>query len=170
MTDLQFCRLLLVYLFFMLVRFPTLLSGINASLGFVFIDLAVKCFMCALKNSVQKQFRGTTLLKDKAVGSVSQSSDCCYVGASDCCLHSSPLLWLLRKMTFGKVNEMGQFIREAEPEPDVKKSKGTMLSLFYLSHYSLCIFALTLSHFISRFVYSAHGYKPHVVAAFFHSP
>lgn len=28
-------------------------------------------------------------------------------------------------MTFGKVNEMGQFIREAEPEPDVKKSKGT---------------------------------------------
>lgn len=29
-----------------------------------------------------------------------------------------------RKMTFGKVNEMGQFIREAEPEPDVKKSKG----------------------------------------------
>uniref|UniRef100_A0A3B4AYS6 RGS domain-containing protein n=1 Tax=Periophthalmus magnuspinnatus TaxID=409849 RepID=A0A3B4AYS6_9GOBI len=28
------------------------------------------------------------------------------------------------KMTFGKVNELGQFIREAEPEPDVKKSKG----------------------------------------------
>lgn len=27
-------------------------------------------------------------------------------------------------MTFGKVNELGQFIREAEPEPDVKKSKG----------------------------------------------
>uniref|UniRef100_A0A8C9Z5B2 A-kinase anchoring protein 10 n=1 Tax=Sander lucioperca TaxID=283035 RepID=A0A8C9Z5B2_SANLU len=31
-------------------------------------------------------------------------------------------------MTFGKVNEMGQFIREAEPEPDVKKSKGSMFS------------------------------------------
>jgi len=30
----------------------------------------------------------------------------------------------LRRMTFGKVNELGQFIREAEPEPDVKKSKG----------------------------------------------
>lgn len=29
-----------------------------------------------------------------------------------------------RRMTFGKVNELGQFIREAEPEPDVKKSKG----------------------------------------------
>uniref|UniRef100_A0A4W5N548 A-kinase anchoring protein 10 n=1 Tax=Hucho hucho TaxID=62062 RepID=A0A4W5N548_9TELE len=33
------------------------------------------------------------------------------------------------RMTFGKVNELGQFIREAEPEPDVKKSKGSMLSL-----------------------------------------
>ncbi|XP_031166883.1 A-kinase anchor protein 10, mitochondrial isoform X1 [Sander lucioperca] len=32
------------------------------------------------------------------------------------------------RMTFGKVNEMGQFIREAEPEPDVKKSKGSMFS------------------------------------------
>ncbi|XP_062844561.1 A-kinase anchor protein 10, mitochondrial isoform X2 [Trichomycterus rosablanca] len=31
-------------------------------------------------------------------------------------------------MTFGKVNELGQFIREAEPEPDVKKSKGSMFS------------------------------------------
>lgn len=31
---------------------------------------------------------------------------------------------LCRKMTFGKVNELGQFIGEAEPEPDVKKSKG----------------------------------------------
>ncbi|KAM8899946.1 A-kinase anchor protein 10, mitochondrial isoform 2-T2 [Spinachia spinachia] len=31
-------------------------------------------------------------------------------------------------MTFGKVNEMGQFIREAEPEPDVKKSKGSIFS------------------------------------------
>uniref|UniRef100_A0A3B4H498 A-kinase anchoring protein 10 n=1 Tax=Pundamilia nyererei TaxID=303518 RepID=A0A3B4H498_9CICH len=28
------------------------------------------------------------------------------------------------RMTFGKVNELGQFIREAEPEPDVKKSKS----------------------------------------------
>ncbi|XP_071186101.1 A-kinase anchor protein 10, mitochondrial-like isoform X3 [Salvelinus alpinus] len=28
------------------------------------------------------------------------------------------------RMTFGKVNELGQFIREAEPEPDVKKSKA----------------------------------------------
>ncbi|XP_031599431.1 A-kinase anchor protein 10, mitochondrial [Oreochromis aureus] len=32
------------------------------------------------------------------------------------------------KMTFGKVNELGQFIREAEPEPDVKKSKGSIFS------------------------------------------
>ncbi|XP_047665442.1 A-kinase anchor protein 10, mitochondrial isoform X2 [Tachysurus fulvidraco] len=32
------------------------------------------------------------------------------------------------RMTFGKVNELGQFIREAEPEPDVKKSKGSMFS------------------------------------------
>lgn len=32
------------------------------------------------------------------------------------------------KMTFGRVNELGQFIREAEPEPDVKKSKGSMFS------------------------------------------
>ncbi|XP_054611007.1 A-kinase anchor protein 10, mitochondrial isoform X2 [Dunckerocampus dactyliophorus] len=31
-------------------------------------------------------------------------------------------------MTFGRVNELGQFIREAEPEPDVKKSKGSMFS------------------------------------------
>uniref|UniRef100_A0A672KB40 A-kinase anchoring protein 10 n=1 Tax=Sinocyclocheilus grahami TaxID=75366 RepID=A0A672KB40_SINGR len=30
------------------------------------------------------------------------------------------------RMTFGKVNELGQFIREAEPEPDVKKSKDGM--------------------------------------------
>ena len=35
--------------------------------------------------------------------------------------------FLLRRMTFGKVNELGQFIREAEPEPDVKKSKGMIL-------------------------------------------
>ncbi|XP_064208361.1 A-kinase anchor protein 10, mitochondrial isoform X3 [Anguilla rostrata] len=33
------------------------------------------------------------------------------------------------RMTFGKVNELGQFIREAEPEPDVKKSKGSIFSL-----------------------------------------
>uniref|UniRef100_A0A3B4H841 A-kinase anchoring protein 10 n=1 Tax=Pundamilia nyererei TaxID=303518 RepID=A0A3B4H841_9CICH len=32
------------------------------------------------------------------------------------------------RMTFGKVNELGQFIREAEPEPDVKKSKGSIFS------------------------------------------
>ncbi|XP_061904160.1 A-kinase anchor protein 10, mitochondrial isoform X1 [Entelurus aequoreus] len=32
------------------------------------------------------------------------------------------------RMTFGRVNELGQFIREAEPEPDVKKSKGSMFS------------------------------------------
>lgn len=32
------------------------------------------------------------------------------------------------RMTFGKVNELGQFVREAEPEPDVKKSKGSMFS------------------------------------------
>nr|XP_057942899.1 A-kinase anchor protein 10, mitochondrial isoform X2 [Doryrhamphus excisus] len=31
-------------------------------------------------------------------------------------------------MTFGRVNELGQFIREAEPEPDMKKSKGSMFS------------------------------------------
>ncbi|KAF5911922.1 hypothetical protein HPG69_015900 [Diceros bicornis minor] len=28
------------------------------------------------------------------------------------------------KMTFGRVSDLGQFIRESEPEPDVKKSKG----------------------------------------------
>ncbi|CAH2219666.1 A-kinase anchor 10, mitochondrial isoform X1 [Pelobates cultripes] len=32
------------------------------------------------------------------------------------------------KMTFGTVSDLGQFIREAEPEPDVKKSKGSMFS------------------------------------------
>uniref|UniRef100_UPI00398E9E26 A-kinase anchor protein 10, mitochondrial isoform X2 n=2 Tax=Pristiophorus japonicus TaxID=55135 RepID=UPI00398E9E26 len=32
------------------------------------------------------------------------------------------------RMTFGKINELGQFIRESEPEPDVKKSKGSMFS------------------------------------------
>lgn len=40
------------------------------------------------------------------------------------------LLCLYRKMTFGKVNELGQFIRESEPEPDAKKSKGAVV----LSH------------------------------------
>lgn len=34
------------------------------------------------------------------------------------------LLFILRKMTFGRVSDLGQFIRESEPEPDVKKSKG----------------------------------------------
>lgn len=37
------------------------------------------------------------------------------------------LLCLYRKMTFGKVNELGQFIRESEPEPDAKKSKGAVV-------------------------------------------
>lgn len=71
-------------------------------------------------------------------------------------------------MTFGKVNELGQFIREAEPEPDVKKSKGMIhshlslsLSLCYLarlslSHYFLCphsvIFDLT--SLCSEYIYS----------------
>ncbi|XP_018104308.1 A-kinase anchor protein 10, mitochondrial isoform X2 [Xenopus laevis] len=32
------------------------------------------------------------------------------------------------KMSFGTVSDLGQFIREAEPEPDVKKSKGSMFS------------------------------------------
>lgn len=32
------------------------------------------------------------------------------------------------KMTFGTVSDLGQFIRESEPEPDVKKSKGSMFS------------------------------------------
>ncbi|KAM9253783.1 A-kinase anchor protein 10, mitochondrial [Dugong dugon] len=32
------------------------------------------------------------------------------------------------KMTFGRVSDLGKFIRESEPEPDVKKSKGSMFS------------------------------------------
>eukprot|EP00069_Balaena_mysticetus_P008792 bmy_19854T0 len=32
------------------------------------------------------------------------------------------------KMTFGRVSDLGQFIRESEPEPDIKKSKGSMFS------------------------------------------
>ncbi|XP_044286169.1 A-kinase anchor protein 10, mitochondrial isoform X1 [Varanus komodoensis] len=32
------------------------------------------------------------------------------------------------KMTFGRVSDLGQFIRESEPEPDVKKSRGSMFS------------------------------------------
>ena len=59
-------------------------------------------------------------------------------------------------MTFGKVNEMGQFIREAEPEPDVKKSKGVTdwLSLLSTCQPLLCPFIsseslLSLSHSIS---------------------
>ncbi|XP_060115267.1 A-kinase anchor protein 10, mitochondrial [Heteronotia binoei] len=32
------------------------------------------------------------------------------------------------KMSFGRVSNLGQFIRESEPEPDVKKSKGSMFS------------------------------------------
>lgn len=40
---------------------------------------------------------------------------------------------LFRKMTFGRVSDLGQFIRESEPEPDVKKSKG-LLSVSVNSH------------------------------------
>ncbi|KAM3854796.1 A-kinase anchor protein 10, mitochondrial isoform 4-T4 [Vipera latastei] len=32
------------------------------------------------------------------------------------------------KMSFGRVSDLGQFIRESEPEPDLKKSKGSMFS------------------------------------------
>ncbi|XP_042298290.1 A-kinase anchor protein 10, mitochondrial [Sceloporus undulatus] len=32
------------------------------------------------------------------------------------------------KMSFGRVSDLGQFIRESEPEPDVKKSRGSMFS------------------------------------------
>ncbi|KAM9320342.1 A-kinase anchor protein 10, mitochondrial [Gastrophryne carolinensis] len=32
------------------------------------------------------------------------------------------------KMSFGTVSDLGQFIRESEPEPDAKKSKGSMFS------------------------------------------
>lgn len=32
------------------------------------------------------------------------------------------------KMSFGKVSDLGQFIRESEPEPDIKKSKGSIFS------------------------------------------
>lgn len=32
--------------------------------------------------------------------------------------------FVLECMTFGRVSDLGQFIRESEPEPDVKKSKG----------------------------------------------
>ncbi|GAB1296207.1 A-kinase anchor protein 10, mitochondrial [Apodemus speciosus] len=31
------------------------------------------------------------------------------------------------KMSFGRVSDLGQFIRESEPEPDVKKSKGCFM-------------------------------------------
>lgn len=59
-----------------------------------------------------------------------------------------------RRMTFGKVNELGQFIREAEPEPDVKKSKGmrpsrcfSSLFSFYLAMLSVSLFSqLSLCH------------------------
>lgn len=49
----------------------------------------------------------------------------------------------LRRMTFGKVNELGQFIREAEPEPDVKKSKGRTHTY---THLLLKTFFYPLSH------------------------
>lgn len=82
-----------------------------------------------------------------------------------------------RRMTFGKVNELGQFIREAEPEPDVKKSKGmrpsrcfSSLFPFYLalSHYFLSshsvILELTSPH-SEKHQLCAREYKPHQVAA-----
>lgn len=79
-----------------------------------------------------------------------------------------------RKMTFGKVNELGQFIREAEPEPDVKKSKGMTHSL--LSHLSafarliiLSVLAFALQYFLLllavKYLKSVE-YKFHLVAAF----
>lgn len=43
------------------------------------------------------------------------------------------LFILFRKMSFGRVSDLGQFIRESEPEPDVKKSKGCM-QFFYFSN------------------------------------
>ena len=42
--------------------------------------------------------------------------------------------YLFRKMTFGRVSDLGQFIRESEPEPDVKKSKG--LWCFYTLYHA----------------------------------
>lgn len=72
-------------------------------------------------------------------------------------------------MTFGKVNEMGQFIREAEPEPDVKKSKGIdHQTLSLLPHDFICphcvLLELTsLSREKSRLC--AREYKPGGVAA-----
>lgn len=60
---------------------------------------------------------------------------------------------LIRKMTFGKVNELGQFIREAEPEPDVKKSKGKKRYFFFTFYYH---FSLSFSDFLSvkeHFIY-----------------
>lgn len=136
--------------------------GINANLFFFFYRLSCKMFYVCFKKDCAETIQGDDIIER-------QSCRLCFSEfrlllcvchfcpiCSVCCLHPSPLLCLLRKMTFGKVNEMGQFIREAEPEPDVKKSKGTIRSLFYLylSHYPLCIFALTLSRFISHFVYS----------------
>lgn len=41
---------------------------------------------------------------------------CIALSTASCC----------RKMTFGRVSDLGQFIRESEPEPDVKKSKGLL--------------------------------------------
>lgn len=54
----------------------------------------------------------------------------------------------LRRMTFGKVNELGQFIREAEPEPDVKKSKGRRHTRTHAHIYSFALenFFSPLSH------------------------
>lgn len=54
------------------------------------------------------------------------------------------LPFLCRKMTFGRVSDLGQFIRESEPEPDVKKSKGLLSSFNFNTHmqnYSLLLFS-----------------------------
>lgn len=74
-----------------------------------------------------------------------------------------------RKMTFGKVNEMGQFIREAEPEPDVKKSKGVdHQTLSFLPHHFICshcvLFDLT-SLRSGKSLLCGSEYKPDGVAA-----
>lgn len=78
------------------------------------------------------------------------------------CLHVSIFpVCLFRKMTFGKVNELGQFIRESEPEPDAKKSKGAVV--LSLSHpdklLSLrCVWPLFP-------VKNIHEYKLHLLTA-----
>ncbi len=58
----------------------------------------------------------------------------------------------LRRMTFGKVNELGQFIREAEPEPDVKKSKGRTHTHIRICSWKLFFSSLSLTHTCTCFV------------------